>query len=152
MQIFGNIFGIYVLSRIFGLSEIVLAILAFGSAMSECIMVAFAGSPWQLYIGKILRNDRVATITEFILENFLATCITLLKGVGTPMCRSILAGVTPSNEIGKIYSITTSIESLAPIGSAPLYTFVYNNTIDTLPGAYNLLSATILLGCVLYIL
>jgi len=130
MQIFGNIIGIYILSKLFGVSEIVLAIIAYASAMSEYIIVAFAVVPWQLY---------------------LATCITLLKGVATPMCRSMLASVVPANEIGKIYAITTSIESLAPIGSAPTYTFVYNYTIDNFPGAYNLLSAMILLGCVLYI-
>lgn len=81
-----------------------------------------------------------------------ATVITLLKGVATPLCRSILASTAPSGEIGKIYALTTSLESLAPIGSAPAYTFVYTYTIDTFPGAFNLLSASILLICVLCLL
>lgn len=52
MQIFGNIIGIYVLSKIFGVSEIILAVIAYGSAMSEYIIAAFAIYPWQLYLGK----------------------------------------------------------------------------------------------------
>lgn len=68
------------------------------------------------------------------------------------MCRSILASVAPTHEVGKIYALTTSIESLAPIGSAPVYTFVYSYTIDDFPGAFNLLSASILSGCAIYIL
>lgn len=53
MQIFGNIIGIYILNRWFGVSEIVLAILGYASAMSEYIIVAFAMVPWQLYLGKL---------------------------------------------------------------------------------------------------
>lgn len=78
--------------------------------------------------------------------------IVLLKGVAVPMCRSFLAALVPSNEIGKIYSMTTSMESLAPITSAPIYTFIYNYTIDSYPGAFNFFSATMYLMCILIIL
>lgn len=73
----------------------------------------------------------------------------MLKGVSTPMLRSFLARLVPSNEIGRIYSMTTSMESLAPISAAPLYAIIYNYTIDTYPGAYNFVSATIYLYCIL---
>lgn len=69
-----------------------------------------------------------------------------------PMCRSFLAALVPSTEIGKIYSMTTSMESLAPITSAPIYTLIYDLTIDSYPGAFNFFSATMYLMCILLIL
>lgn len=52
MQIFGNIIGIYILSKLFGVSEITLAVIAYASASSEYIIAAFAIYPWQLYLGE----------------------------------------------------------------------------------------------------
>lgn len=85
------------------------------------------------------------------LKTISASIIVMLKGVAVPMCRAYLASLVPSCEIGKIYSMTTSMESLAPIGSAPIYTFIYNYTIDTYPGAFNFFSASVYLYCVLLI-
>lgn len=68
------------------------------------------------------------------------------------MCRSLIANIVPANEIGKIYSMTTSIESLAPIGAAPLYVWIFTQTISDYPGAYNFLSAAIYLVCAMMIL
>lgn len=76
----------------------------------------------------------------------------MLKGVAVPMCRAYLACLVPSCEIGKIYSMTTSMESLAPIGAAPIYTFIYNYTIDTYPGAFNFFSAICYLYCILLLM
>lgn len=51
VQIFGNIFGIYILSRMFGVSEILIAMIAYASSMTEYIIVGFATQSWQLYVG-----------------------------------------------------------------------------------------------------
>lgn len=51
VQIFGNIFGIYVLSRMFGVSEILIAMIAYASSMTEYIFIGCAAYPWQLYVG-----------------------------------------------------------------------------------------------------
>lgn len=68
------------------------------------------------------------------------------------MCRVILANTVPNNEIGAIYSLTASIENLTPLGSAPLYTFVYAATIDSYPGAFNLVTAGIFGFCAIFLL
>lgn len=52
MQVFGNIIGIKILSKLLGISEIMIALIANTSAMSEYIVAAFAMYPWQLYSGK----------------------------------------------------------------------------------------------------
>lgn len=72
----------------------------------------------------------------------------MCKGVAIPMCRAYLSSLVPSCEIGKIYSMTTSMEALAPIGAAPIYTFIYNYTIDTYPGAFNFISAAVYVYCI----
>lgn len=51
VQIFGNVFGIYILSKMFGVSEILIAIIAYGSSMTEYIIVGCAAYSWQLYAG-----------------------------------------------------------------------------------------------------
>lgn len=52
LQVFGNVIGIYILSKMLGVSEIWLAILGYGSAMTEYIIVGCAIHPWQLYAGE----------------------------------------------------------------------------------------------------
>jgi hypothetical protein len=44
---------------------------------------------------------------------------------------------------GTVFALTSVIESLAPISGSPLYTFVYNATILTFPGAFYVLSSAI---------
>lgn len=80
-----------------------------------------------------------------------ASIVVMLKGIAVPMCRAYLASLVPSCEIGKIYSMTTSMESLAPIGAAPMYTLIYNYTLEKYPGAFNFFSAIIYLYCILLI-
>lgn len=131
--IVGNIFAMYGLKRFFSLSETTLAIVAFSSCLLDSIFSAIAFHSWHFY---------------------LAIGLTLFKGLVSPMCRSILATTSEhsnmsGNEIGKIYSFTTSLESLMPIGAVPLYSLVYKSTINTYPGAFNIISAVIYIGIVL---
>lgn len=120
--VLGTIFGLVFLKKLLKMSDIHLALIAFISAVLEYIVKAFAYEPWHLY---------------------MALGIAFLKGLGSPMCRSLISSVVPSNEIGKVFSITTSFEAIAPLASAPLYTYVYTNTFKTFAGAYNLISAVV---------
>lgn len=53
-QVFGNIFGTYVLNKMLGIPEILMAILGYFSAMLEYIIVGLADYSWELYIGRLL--------------------------------------------------------------------------------------------------
>lgn len=53
-QVFGNIFGTYVLNKMLGIPEILMAILGYFSAMLEYIIVGLADYSWELYVGKLL--------------------------------------------------------------------------------------------------
>lgn len=54
VQIFGNIIGIYILSKMFGVSEFIIAMIAYGSSMAEYIIVGLAAYSWELYLGNLL--------------------------------------------------------------------------------------------------
>lgn len=51
-QVFGNIFGTYVLNKMFGIPEILMAIIGYFSAMAEYIVAGLANYSWELYVGK----------------------------------------------------------------------------------------------------
>uniref|UniRef100_A0A1A9Z2A0 Uncharacterized protein n=1 Tax=Glossina pallidipes TaxID=7398 RepID=A0A1A9Z2A0_GLOPL len=74
-------------------------------------------------------------------ELYLGLALGLMRGVMGPMSRAILSHVAPATEVGKTYALTTSLESLSPPISSPLYTIVYNATLSYYPGVFNFLSA-----------
>lgn len=63
-QVFGNIFGTYVLNKMFGIPEILMAIIGYFSAMAEYIIAGLASYSWQFYVGKIkfMQNNRIEAI------------------------------------------------------------------------------------------
>lgn len=57
------------------------------------------------------------------------------------MTRTVLSKTVPSEEMGKLFAFFAPLEVLSAILVLPLYTFVYNSTIEILPSAYNFMSA-----------
>lgn len=51
VQILGNVIGIYILSKKFGISETIIAVIAFGSSMTEYIIDGVATHTWIIYLG-----------------------------------------------------------------------------------------------------
>lgn len=122
-----NLATMYGLKPITNVSDETLVVLAFWSACLSSVVVAFAMQSWHMY---------------------LAVAFSTLMGVLKPMCRSIMATIakrsdTDTAEIGKLYSMTAAFETMFPVISVPLYAMVYEATISTFPGAFNLISAGI---------
>ncbi|GJQ82698.1 hypothetical protein Trydic_g19710 [Trypoxylus dichotomus] len=84
------------------------------------LMQGFANTNWEIYLAGGIRS---------------------VSGVISPMARSLVSKLVPKEESGKIFSITITMESLTALVGSPLYTFIYNATIDTNPGAFNFLTA-----------
>lgn len=57
------------------------------------------------------------------------------------MGQSLISKTVPKNEIGKIMTLIVILDILGTTVAIPLYTFVYNATIDSMPGLYNFISA-----------
>lgn len=125
-MIIGNLVGMYGVKKLFNMSESMLAAIGFCSYAIDNAIRAIAYKPWHLY---------------------LALCVSMMKGIAGPMGRAVISNTAPPNDIGKIFSLTTSIESLTPLASAPIYTFVYKQTMAWYPGAFNLISVMVFFFC-----
>lgn len=120
----GAAVGLVILHKLFRISEVTLTLLSLGSGTLESIIKATASKKWHLY---------------------LAIGIGFLKALRIPMCQFLLTRVVSSHDIGKVFSLSTAIETIIPLGSVPLYTYIYSSTLTTYPGAFSILSSAILL-------
>ncbi|KAM7344353.1 putative peptidoglycan muropeptide transporter SLC46 isoform 2-T2 [Cochliomyia hominivorax] len=130
VQIIGSILGMFILRRVLKFSIVSMTMISLASCVLESTVRATAIYWWQLYFG---------------------LCLGLMRGIMGPMSRAILSHVAPSTEVGKIFALTTSMESLSPLIAAPLYTFVYNATFVFYPGLFNFISAGLYLLCFTFI-
>jgi len=86
------------------------------------VMVAFNTKIWVLYIVYIF----------WMLNNTITTT-----------SRSNLSKLMESAEIGKAFSVLGIIQALLPLATKPAFSFLYKATLETCPGIYMLLSASL---------
>ncbi|XP_016929152.2 probable peptidoglycan muropeptide transporter SLC46 [Drosophila suzukii] len=130
IQIIGSIVGMIVLRRFLKMSIVTMAMLSLACCVLESTVRATAVYWQEMYLGMTLG---------------------MMRGVMGPMCRAILSHVAPATEVGKIFALTTSMESVSPLGAAPLYTTVYKATLKYYPGAFNFISAVLYFICYILI-
>ena len=122
VTLFGSIVGLVVFKKILNFSDISLSILSIVSLLIDALIKSGANQSWQLY---------------------LASTIALFKIISLPMLRSIMSTLVTQSEVSRIYSITTSIESIAGLGAAPLYAATYSATLTTFPATFYLITASV---------
>lgn len=71
----------------------------------------------------------------------LAGVVKMLGGGVSPLARTLMSKVVESDEAGKVFSFILPIETILGVVAYPVYTIVYNATIDVLPSAYNFVIA-----------
>lgn len=120
LSVIGSIVGISFLKKLLKLSDISLACVALTCGLADCLLKAFAMYSWQMY-----------TISSF----------TLFRILSSPMSRTLISSIVPHEEIGKVFSITTSFEAISSFAASPLYTFVYKSTFLTFAGAFFLITS-----------
>jgi len=80
-------------------------------------------------------------LSDYIHDLFLASVIDVLNGTLSVMPRTIISKLVSVSEAGTIFTILAIINAALPSGLVPLYTLVYNRTIEIdFEGGYNLLS------------
>ncbi|KAH8258060.1 hypothetical protein KR038_005242 [Drosophila bunnanda] len=126
IQLVGSTLAMVLLRRLLGVSTIVMTLLAFACCVLESTVRATA---------------------VYGSEMYLALILGMMRGVMSPMCKAILSTVTPRSELGKIFSLTTSLQSISPLGAAPLYTAVYQATVQFYPGIFNFISVGLYFLC-----
>lgn len=123
-SIIGSILGIYILKRLLNLSDITVVIIAVITHIKAAILLFFAKYGWEIY---------------------LAAGITIFTALFSPMSRSLVSQMVENIEIGKVFAFTTALESVTGLIASPIYTLVYNITLETFPGAFFGISVILLL-------
>lgn len=109
---------------IFKMSDFHLGLLALLSGIIESLIDAAALESYHMYIGAVFGAMRILAI---------------------PVFKSIISNVFPQNEIAKIYSASTALEAFSGFVAGPLYNVVYENTLETFPGAFFLITTSVFL-------
>ncbi|XP_034934615.1 proton-coupled folate transporter-like [Chelonus insularis] len=110
ISIFLSVVGMFLILKLMknylGFSDVQNALMGCLSGFIAAIIKAFTTKPWHLYVVSITGS---------------------LSGIISPTVRSILSTSAPSEDIGKIFSIITFLETLLPLGGVTLYTVIYSN-------------------------
>lgn len=128
MTVFGAIIALALLKQFLNMSDLSLSALSIISMLTDAFIKTLANRSWQMY---------------------LASATSLFKLVAAPMLRTIMSTTVAPNEVSKIYSITTAIESISGLGAAPVYKAVYTATLTTFPSAFNLITVGIFSICMI---
>ncbi|XP_046743013.1 proton-coupled folate transporter-like [Diprion similis] len=116
------IFGVSLFSRVLGFSDTLITGIALTSCLGSALTKAFATEGWHMY---------------------LSACIGFFSGAAGPVMRSTISKSVPAKDIGKVFSLTTSLETLSPLAGAPLYTLIYSHYLPPIyPAPVYLLSAS----------
>ncbi|KAG5683411.1 hypothetical protein PVAND_012694 [Polypedilum vanderplanki] len=119
---FGTFFSIYVFQTNLGFSDIILISFAIFGSFIDFILRAFANQSWQMYA---------------------ISFISCMKMIVNPLCRSLISLVISKNEMGKVMSFTSSVDSLAVVIASPIFISIYQATYTTFAGAFFLVCAAI---------
>lgn len=78
---------------------------------------------------------------KLYIGNVSAAIVKVLAGGISPMTRSLLSKTVPAEEMGKLFAFIVPLDIVTAIAVTPVYTIVYNSTIDMLPSAYSFVTA-----------
>lgn len=118
----GNVIGISVLKTLLKLPDVWLALISVVNYALDALIKGLARQGWEL---------------------FLATGVTPLKATEGAALMAICSAIIPSNEIAKFYSIAMAMTNTVSLASAPLFTFIYNSTVETAPQVFNFVASGI---------
>ncbi|XP_014095871.3 probable peptidoglycan muropeptide transporter SLC46 [Bactrocera oleae] len=88
-------------------------------------------------------DSLIRALAEKFWEMYIAAVAGFMGGINSPMLQAVLAGLVDRTEIGKVYAVISSLQTLSPLASAPVYTGIYNSTLVSYPGAFYFLSSAL---------
>jgi len=119
-----------------------------GSACSFLI-VPFLSFYLQIHDAIIGILATLFTVASLVVQSLSTTPNIFMLGLVLGMMggqisvaiRSLLSKVTPVAELGKVYSLLAGLEAAVPLAASPLFSVIYNNTLDTFVGCVFLVEA-----------
>lgn len=122
ISIVGILFCVKFLKRRLNLSDFTLVFVGVSSNLIDALIKLFAMTSGEMYLSLLM-------------------C--LFKVLLTSMCRSLIATLVLQNEVGKVFSMISSLEALASLIASPLYTFVYSQSFTTFAGAFYIINVCV---------
>ncbi|XP_044756144.1 solute carrier family 46 member 3-like [Coccinella septempunctata] len=124
VQVVGGSFALSFFSKYLGIDDAALGMIATVTKICACVVYAFAPTTYIFYIGAFV-------------EVFHSTCHIAM--------RSIMAKLVPPQELGQSNSVFAIFESITPLLFGPIYTNVYNKTINIFPGSIYMVTSILYL-------
>ncbi|KAJ8955901.1 hypothetical protein NQ318_005449 [Aromia moschata] len=119
--IIGTLGGTYLLHQLLHINEAVLLLLGCFTVTAAALLQGLGNKDWYIYTAGSIRG---------------------LSGFISPMARSLVSKLVPEDEIGKVFAMIIASENTLSLASSPLYTALYNATINTDPGLFNYVTAS----------
>ncbi|KAH0550158.1 hypothetical protein KQX54_017803 [Cotesia glomerata] len=119
VTIVGTIIGLEIMKNRTDVNDFAKILVGSLSGFAAAVTFSFTWKPWHIYLGSVLG---------------------ILTGVIVPISRSAISKSVLSDDLGKVFSVVSFIETILPLGSAPLYTLVYSSYIADYPTPVFLLS------------
>ena len=125
LQTLASLFLLPVLSYKLGVPDPVLGLVATLSSLMAITGIALSETPSHFIIASLcgLMSPQVSTVI-----------------------RSLLSKTVPEADLGKVYTLLGCLEAAIPLAASPLLTVIYNNSLDTFPGAVYLAGAGFMMG------
>ena len=120
METFATAFILWFFSRRLAVSDHALGLTTCIFRVIAFCVTAFAKKPFMMYIGSAVNS---AGFTPAIV------------------LRSLITKTVAPNELGQVFAFISSLESILPLVSDPVYTLVYNATLQAFPGTVYLIGA-----------
>lgn len=117
----GTSFAMFVLSKLFKVHDAIIGAIATASKVFSSYVYAFATLEWHMFIGPVVE---------------------IMGGAAFIAMRSLASKCVSKDELGKMNSLYSVIESISPLIYSPTLAAVYSATISTMPGAFFLVGGT----------
>ncbi|XP_011496068.1 PREDICTED: proton-coupled folate transporter-like [Ceratosolen solmsi marchali] len=122
ISIVGMLFLIKFIGSFLRLPDTFIIVLSCLSNSAACLTKGFVYKSWQMYF---------------------SSGIGMFSSTAIPMIRAIISKSVPPNDVGKTFSLTTTMEMIVPFASTPLYIFIYTRTLSQYPCPVWFLSAVL---------
>lgn len=122
INLVGTFFVLGVVVRKFGVDDALIGTVATTGKLISQFVFASASSATVFYLGSL---------------------VNCLQGPAIISMKSIINKIIPAEELGQVSAVTGIGENVIPILCGPLYSYVYESTVDYFPGAYFLVTAAI---------
>ncbi|XP_045611720.2 lysosomal proton-coupled steroid conjugate and bile acid symporter SLC46A3 [Procambarus clarkii] len=135
-----NMYSILTIPVLFIGNFILLPVLSYRFKVKDA-MLGFIGGISSLFHNVMLGTAPYAWIV------YLASAVSLCSFMSILSSRGALSKLVAKDELGSTFAVLALGETLIPLVSTPVYTLIYNNTLDIFPGAIFLLTSGFDIAC-----